>query len=49
MQQPGSGSMRFFKDEEELRRLLVDAGFREESLSVRREGRACAIIRAEGE
>ena len=44
---PGAGSMRFFKDEAELRGLLLDAGFDETTLSVRREGRACAIIQAE--
>jgi SAM-dependent methyltransferase len=46
MQQPGTGSMRFFKDESELTELLLQAGFDEESLEVRREGRACAIVRA---
>ena len=45
--QPGSGSMRFFKDESELSELLVQAGFPREKLDVRREGRACAVIRAE--
>ena len=43
------GSMRFFRDEAELRELLVQAGFAEASLEVRREGRACAVIRAEVE
>ena len=44
---PGAGSMRFFKDAEELRGLLLDAGFDVESLDVRREGKACAVIKAE--
>jgi len=43
----GSGSMRMFKDAAELERLLVEAGFDPETLNVRREGTACAIIRAE--
>jgi len=47
MQQPGSGSMRFFKDEAELEALLIHAGFPRDGLDVRREGRACAIIRAQ--
>jgi len=47
MQQPGSGSMRFFKDESELTELLVRAGFDASLVDVRREGRACAIVRAE--
>ena len=41
------GAMRLFKDEAELRGLLVNAGFNADTLEVRREGRACAIIRAE--
>jgi len=45
-QQTAPGAMRFFKDEAELEALLVQAGFPTESLEVRREGRACAIIRA---
>ena len=43
----GSGAMRFFKDEAELRALLVGAGFQDDRIDVRREGAACAIIRAE--
>ena len=43
----GSGSMRMFKDAAELEGLLIDAGFDPKTLDVRREGRACAIIRAE--
>ena len=31
----------------ELERLLTDAGFPAEGVSVRREGRGCAVIRAE--
>ena len=46
-QAPGSGSMRFFRDEAELRTLLEKAGFDADSIDVRREGRACAIVRAE--
>lgn len=46
-QQPGVGSMRFFRDERELEHLLVEAGFEAEKVEVRREGRACAVIRAE--
>ena len=49
MQGPGNGSMRFFKDESELRELLMGAGFLPERIEVRREGRACAIIRAEAQ
>ena len=45
--QPSSGQMRLFKDEDELVGLLTAAGFEAETLSVRREGRACAIIRAQ--
>ena len=45
-QQPGVGSMRFFRDERELEQLLVQAGFEAEGVEVRREGRACAVIRA---
>ena len=41
-----AGSMRMFKDNE-LEGLLIDAGFDAATLDVRREGRACAIIRAE--
>ena len=44
--QPGSGQMRMFKDEGELVGLLLGAGFDGATLDVRREGRACAIIRA---
>lgn len=47
MRQPASGQMRLFKDEGELERLLVEAGFDQGTLSIRREGRACAVIRAE--
>ena len=49
MQAPGNGSMRFFKDESELRELLMGAGFLPDRIDVRREGRACAIIRAEAQ
>ena len=41
----GSGSFRFFEDEDELRRLCVDAGFPRAGVEVRREGRGCAIIK----
>jgi SAM-dependent methyltransferase len=44
--QTGGGSFRFFDDEEELRQLLVGAGFDPAGVAVRREGRGCAIIRA---
>ena len=43
----GGGSFRFFDDEAELERLLVDAGFPKAGVTVRREGRGCAIIKAE--
>lgn len=43
----GSGAMRFFRDEAELSALLKGAGFKASNVDVRREGRACAIIRAE--
>lgn len=43
----GGGTFRFFADEAELEQLLVDAGFEREAVSVRREGRGCAIVRAE--
>merc|ERR1719262_1404302 len=48
---PSSGlmagsSFRFFKDEAEIKQLLVAAGFSEDGVEVRREGRGCAIIRA---
>ena len=33
-------------DEEELRQLLVAAGFPADGVEVRREGRGCAVIRA---
>ena len=46
-QMQGSGSMRMFKDAAELEGLLIGAGFDPEALEVRREGRACAIIRAQ--
>ena len=46
-QMRGSGSMRMFKDAAELEQLFIDAGFDAATLDVRREGRACAIIRAE--
>lgn len=39
-------SFRFFNDEAELKALLVDAGFDEQCVEVRREGRGCAIIKA---
>jgi len=42
----GGGSFRFF-EEEELKQLLVDAGFPEAGVTVRREGGGCAIVRAE--
>lgn len=45
--QTGGGSFRFFDDEQELVELCVAAGFPREGVSVRREGRGCAIIRAE--
>ena len=45
--QTGGGSFRFFKDEEELRALLIGAGFPEAGVTVRREGRGCAIIKCE--
>lgn len=43
----GGGSFRFFEDEAELKQLLVDAGFPEEGVTVRKEGGGCAIIKAE--
>ena len=46
MRRQGSGSMRMFRDEAELEQLLVQAGFDESRLDVRREGAACAVIRA---
>jgi len=45
-QSGGGGSFRFFEDEEELRQLLIAAGFPADGVEVRREGRGCAIIRA---
>ena len=45
--QSGGASFRFFEDEEELTNLFLDAGFDGATLSVRREGRGCAIIKAE--
>ena len=45
--QTGGGSFRFFEDEAELKGLLVDAGFPADGVSVRREGRGCAVIKAE--
>jgi len=44
LNQQGTGSMYFFQDEAELNDLLKQAGFSE--FQVRREGSACAIIRA---
>jgi ubiquinone/menaquinone biosynthesis C-methylase UbiE len=46
-QQTGGGSFRFFHSESEIKQLLVDAGFPEGNVTVRREGRGCAVIRAE--
>jgi SAM-dependent methyltransferase len=43
----GGGSFRFFKDEAELKELLVAAGFEEDKVVVRREGTGCAVVRAE--
>ena len=45
--QTGGASFRFFEDEAELKALLVAAGFPEAGVSVRREGRGCAVIKAE--
>jgi SAM-dependent methyltransferase len=45
--QPQPGMMRMFADEGELESLLAQAGFTPELTAVRREGRGCAIIRAE--
>lgn len=45
--QPQPGMMRFFADEAELESLLQQAGFSAELTQVRREGRGCAVIRAE--
>ena len=45
--QTGGSGFRFFDDEAELTELLVGAGFPRAGVSVRREGRGCAIIRAE--
>ena len=42
-----SSGFYFFQDEEELVGLLVAAGFSRSNIQVRREGRACAIIKAE--
>ena len=39
--------MRFFDDAAELEALLAQAGFAPEGVHVRREGRGCAVIRAE--
>jgi len=44
LNQKGTGNMYFFQDEAELNGLLQQAGFSE--FQVRREGSACAIIRA---
>jgi len=44
--QSGGGSFRFFADEAELEALLVAAGFDADHVTVRREGRGCAIIKA---
>ena len=46
-QQSGVGGayFRFFADEDELTKLCVEAGFVD--VTVRREGRGCAVIRAE--
>lgn len=44
--QSGGGSFRFFESEEELKQLLVDAGFAAADVEVRREGRGCAVIKA---
>ena len=41
----GGASFRFFADEDELTKLCVEAGFVD--VTVRREGRGCAVIRAE--
>ena len=46
-QQNGGAGFRFFDDEAELTKLLIDAGFPPEGVTVRREGRGCAIIRCE--
>jgi len=46
-QQTGCGSFRFFESEAELKQLLVDAGFPRMGVTVRKEGRGCAIIKAE--
>ena len=43
----GRQLFRFFKDEAELEQLLIDAGFPAEGVTVRREGRGCAVIKAE--
>ena len=45
--QTGGSSFRFFQDEAELIELLVSAGFDEEGVSVRREGRGCAVIKCD--
>ena len=39
--------MRFFDDAAELEALLAQAGFAPEGVQVRREGRGCAVVRAE--
>lgn len=44
--QTGGSSFRFFRDADELRQLLVDAGFEPSSVTVRIEGRGCAVIKA---
>ncbi|KOO30692.1 s-adenosylmethionine-dependent methyltransferase [Chrysochromulina tobinii] len=44
--QTGGSSFRFFRDADELRLLLVDAGFEPSSVTVRIEGRGCAVIKA---
>jgi len=45
-QRGGGGSFRFFSSEAEIKQLLVDAGFPADGVSVRREGRGCAIVKA---
>ena len=45
--QTGGGSFRFFDSESELENLFIDAGFPRDGVSVRREGRGCAVVTAE--
>ena len=41
----GGGSFRFFDSTDELKQLMVDAGFDADGVDVRIEGRGCAIVK----